>query len=97
MSRQEIINDFVEKGGPIEHDRWASWQEYVFSKCTHNDDGSCTIPQWAVHNWSRQIKTSYENLSEEAKEKDRYEVRSYIPLLKEALDLEKAEAIKHTS
>ena len=27
------MEEFVEKGANLEHDRWARWQKYMFSKC----------------------------------------------------------------
>ena len=74
------IDDFIEKGADLEHNRWARWQKYLFSKCTKNEDGTLTIPRWAVERWSREIDTPYSELSEEQKESDRKEVRKYLPL-----------------
>ncbi len=44
---------------------------YLFSKATHNADGSCTIPSWAVERWQRQTTTRYTDLPESEKESDR--------------------------
>ena len=76
----------IEKLADIEHARWASWQAHVFSKCTMNEDGTATIPKWAVENWTRQIQTPYLLLTEKEKESDRREVRKYLPVVEEALN-----------
>ena len=110
---------FVEKGADLEHDRWARWQEYMFSKSFFTEiasqvesidlDGSpdglpesrdfnlgvktgwnslrdklagCVIiPKEYADRWFRQVATKYKDLSEEEKESDRKETRSYLPLL----------------
>lgn len=56
--------------------------EYLFSKCQHHEDGSCTIPAWAVSRWSRQMKTEYLDSPEAEKESDREEARKIINLIK---------------
>jgi hypothetical protein len=77
----ESINELMEKLASIEHERWADWQKYVFSKCEVLIDGSTMIPKWAVEQWTRQIHTPYEQLNEKEKESDRKEVRRYLPLI----------------
>jgi len=68
----------IEACGIVEHESWSGWMNYLFSKCTENDDGSVTIPTWAAERWKRQASTSYTNLSEQEKESDRVEVRKYL-------------------
>ena len=80
----------------IEHTRWADWQEYVFEKCERHyniykdkktgelvqeETNKLVIPEWAVKNWERQIKTPYKDLSEEEKNSDREQVMRYWYLL----------------
>lgn len=77
------LEKFVEKGANIEHIRWAKWQEYVFSICKLNKDGTAIIPKWAIDQWTRQINTNYADLSDSEKESDKKEVRSYIPIIEE--------------
>lgn len=76
---------FVEKGAELEHDRWARWQEYMFTKCIENEDGTLTVPATFVVRWWRQIALPYKRLKEEEKESDRKESRNYIPLVEEVL------------
>lgn len=92
--KQKIIKEFVEKGANLEHERWARWQKYMFSKCRQNKDGSLTIPTWAVSRWGTQIEIAYKDLSEEEKESDRKETRNYLPLLERVIDQVREETKK---
>lgn len=85
--------EIVEILADVEHDRWASWQAYLFSKCSEcagikciNDDykGHLVIPRWAVERWRRQIATKYVDLSEDEKESDRKEARTTVKALEDA-------------
>lgn len=79
---KKVIDEFVEKGAELEHDRWARWQKYMFSKGRiDTESGGLIIPKELVDRWTRQIDTPYSELSEEEKESDRKETRHYIPLL----------------
>lgn len=80
-----VIDDFIEQGADIEHERWSKWQSYMFSKCKKQSDGSLVIPPWAVARWTDQINTKFSELSESEKESDRREVKTYIPLIKEII------------
>lgn len=63
----------IEELSSVEHERWSGWMVYQFSKGTLNDDGTWTMPRWAVERWMRQAETPYSELSEEEKESDRKE------------------------
>jgi len=52
------------------HRQWSGWMEYLFSKCTFNDDGTAMIPAWAVVRWQRQIATPFAELPLEEQETD---------------------------
>ena len=78
---QKSLNQFIEAGANLEHERWSGWQKYLHSLCTANDDGSLTISPERVKHWQRQIDTPYSELSEREKEYDRKEVRKYLPLI----------------
>ena len=73
---------FIADGAAIEHARWSKWQKYMFSKGTLNNDGSWTLPKEYVDRWTTQANTEYADLSEEERESDREEVRSYLPLVR---------------
>lgn len=81
---KEWREEFVEKGAAIEHDRWARWQKYFFSKCDMECEGEkcfLTLPSILLMRWQRQIDTPYAELSEQEKESDRKETRNYLPLV----------------
>ena len=55
------------------HEAWVGWMEYLFEKSPKNADGSVTIPAELVKRWTRQMGTSYAELSEGEKHSDRVE------------------------
>lgn len=64
------------------HDAWCGWMQYLFKKSKKNNNGTVTIPKWAVDRWSRQANTLYDKLSEDEKESDRDEAKKMIDILK---------------
>ena len=62
---------------------WSGWMKYQFSKCTPNEDGTLTIPKWAVDRWTYQMNTPYDELPEEMKQSDREEADRIIEILGE--------------
>jgi hypothetical protein len=92
---QRLREEFVEKGADLEHNRWARWQKYFFSKCQikpqhevgGNDDRYVyfALRKDLYERWTRQIETTYADLSEAEKESDRKETRNYLPLLSHAI------------
>ena len=70
-----------EKLAEFAHKQWSGWMEYLFSKCSVNNDGTATIPKWAVDRLTRQINTNYENLDEQEKESDRNEADGMIDVI----------------
>lgn len=82
-------SDFIEKGADIEHTRWSKWQEYFFDACEiESEDAEIVVmklPRERYDRWMRQIATPYAELSEQEKESDRREVRSYLPLIRSLL------------
>ena len=95
MSNKNLIEEkFVEAGAALEHDRWARWQNYMFSLSTHNDDGSITIPKRLVERWFRQIRMKYEDLPDDERESDRKETRNYLPLVLDLLAHQQARNIE---
>ncbi|MCP3966699.1 MAG: hypothetical protein GY718_10165 [Lentisphaerae bacterium] len=55
---------------------------YLFEKSVANEDGTMTIPQWAVERWTRQMNTKYVDLPEEEKESDRQEAEKIIAIIR---------------
>lgn len=74
-----------EKLADLCHRQWSGWMEYLFGKCAFNpNDGTATIPKWAVDRWRRQLSTEYAHLSEEEKNADRDEADRFLTLIAEA-------------
>ena len=87
--KQEAVQEFIEKGANLEHDRWVRWQKWCHRVLREN----CPSPELekVLERWDRQIATLYSELSEQEKESDRKETRNYVPLLKSyQSELEKA-------
>ena len=78
-----MINEkLFETLADIEHQRWSHWQKYMHSVCVKHEDGTLTIPKWAVDGWERQANTSYKDLTEKEKDSDREQVHFYWALIK---------------
>ena len=86
MTEKEHIEKYMEDLADYEHESWADWQKYLFSRCTENPDGSMTIPKELVKRWQRQIDTPYQNLSEQEKQSDRDQIENLIPVLEKILE-----------
>ena len=62
----------------VHNSQWSGWMRYLFSKGTFNDDGTWTMPAWAVERWRRQMETPYFELSESEKDSDRSEADKFL-------------------
>lgn len=77
----------IEKLADIEHQRWADWQQYLFSKCSlAENECDLVIPIELVKRWQKQIETDYKNLSEKEKDSDREQVMRYWPIISSLID-----------
>ncbi len=65
------------------HRQWSDWMRYLFKKCDKNEDGTVTIPKWAVGRWSRQMETEYSQLSEDEQLSDRIEADKFLILIEQ--------------
>jgi hypothetical protein len=82
----KVLDGLLETLASVEHERWSHWQRYLHSKCVPiGDGGDLLIPSDLVKRWEEQFGTSYSNLSENAKESDREQVRKYLPIILQAL------------
>jgi hypothetical protein len=72
-----------EKFADLAHRQWSGWMEYLFEKSTKNEDGTVTIPKWAVDRWTKQIKTDYKDLSQQEQDSDRTEADKFLAILME--------------
>lgn len=79
--RQKANDEAREKMAAHMHSAWSGWMIYLFSRCTMNEDGTATIPFWAVQRWKRQMNTAYDDLPEEEKESDRKEADELLGAL----------------
>ena len=61
----------LEKAAAIQHDAWAAWMGYLFSRCKKTGSGDVVIPAVWVDRWTRQVDTSYADLSEKDKQGNR--------------------------
>lgn len=71
-----------ERLAELAHKQWSGWMKYLFNKCSMNQDGTATIPAWAVKRWQRQMKTPYDNLPENEKDSDRAEADRVLSIIK---------------
>ena len=60
------------------HNQWSGWMKYLFGKGKFNDDGSWTMPPWAVKRWQQQMNISYDALTEDEKNNDRLEADKFV-------------------
>ena len=65
------------------HKAWAGWMKYLFEKSKLNEDGTVTIPKWAVDRWTRQADTEYWDLPSEEKTSDRAEADEMLKIAKD--------------
>lgn len=86
---ENLKEELFEKLAAIEHQRWADWQEYLFSVCFKTTSGEFVIPIFFVERWKRQIETKYIDLSEGEKEGDRNQVKRYWDLINNFFKSEK--------
>ncbi len=70
----------------LEHIRWAMWMKYLFSVGTFHEDGSWTMPPWAVERWQRQMNTPYKALTEKEQDSDRREADNTLEIVREFYD-----------
>jgi hypothetical protein len=63
------------------HKAWSGWMAYLFEKSALNQDGTVTIPLWAVERWLRQMSTEYKDLTDIEKSTDIYEADAIMDLI----------------
>lgn len=68
------------------HEQWSDWMKYLFSKGIFNEDGTWTMPTWAVERWTRQMNTPLVELSESEQETDRREADKFIEIINQDND-----------
>ena len=78
-------NDLREHLADLCHRQWSGWMEYLFNEGTFNEDGTWTMPAWAVERWRRQAETDYADLSDAEKDSDRDQADKFLELLRNVL------------
>jgi hypothetical protein len=94
-SREKHIQEWVSRNikrecrreglADLSHRQWSGWMEYLFEKSSDNQDGTVTIPAWAVERWRRQLNTPYSELPEQEKESDRKEADRVLSVIREGI------------
>jgi len=77
----------IQRLAAIEHERWAHWQRYVHDQCESKEDGSLVIPAELVARWEAQIKTPYNELTDDEQQSDREQVARYLPAIYDQLGI----------
>ena len=72
---QRILEEFIEKGADLEHDRWSRWHKYSRLVATPAN----------IEMWDRKAEMPYLALTNEEQESDRKETRKYLPLLEDSI------------
>ena len=70
----------IDNHADLEHEIWASWMRYMFSKGTYNPDGSWTMPAELVERWQDQMNTPYSLLTEKEQKSDIEQVQKHVLL-----------------
>jgi hypothetical protein len=65
----------------LAHKQWSGWMTHMFKKGVFNDDGTWTMPAWAVARWRRQEETEYKDLTEDEKDSDRKEADRVLEII----------------
>jgi hypothetical protein len=72
----------IEQLAAIEHGRWASWQNYLHTFLTWNNElHAWVLPHEKKDQWQSLTRTPYSMLSEAEKQSDRDQVARYWPLI----------------
>lgn len=103
-----MSDEIVERVADEVHQVWCMWMEYMFKQGTHKQTTHAVfgkyspekvwvMPEDKLERWTRQMKTDYQDLSEEEKESDREIAQKYLDIvLRENVkkDLEKLEKLR---
>jgi hypothetical protein len=86
IREEQNKNILIEKVAELCHIQWSNWMKHLFSKSKDLNE-EIIILDFFENQWKYQIKTSYKDLSEEDKEKDRREALKFIDLFKQYKEL----------
>lgn len=82
MSEWEM-GSLRERLATLAHEQWSGWMMYMFNECTRNEDGTVTVPAWAVERWQRQMTTPYRQLPEDERESDRRQADRVLAIVRQ--------------
>ena len=74
-------NGLREKLADEQHEIWSHWMKYMFSCGEFNSDGEWVMPEEKHDRWTRQMNTTYSNLSEKERESDRDQADKILVVL----------------
>lgn len=63
------------------HTAWSGWMKYLFEKSARNEDGTVTIPAWAVERWTRQMTTKFDDLPDVEQKSDYDEADEILSIM----------------
>jgi hypothetical protein len=75
------MKDIRENLAELCHSQWSGWMEYLFDKGMYLTDGTWKMPKWAVDRWTKQMRTPYNELSNNEMDSDRAEADKFIEVL----------------
>lgn len=75
------MSKLVEELAAVQHDIWAHWMHYLFSRTVPGCAEGAAIPHNLVTRWQRQVETPYARLSESERESDREQARKVLAVL----------------
>lgn len=80
-NKNDAHNDPEDNLAKYAHETWSKWMKYLFENCTLNDDGTVTIPKWAVERWQRQMNTSFRELPSAERHSDYEEAEKMLEIV----------------
>ncbi len=71
----------IEQLAQLAHNQWSGWMKHLFRKGVFNDDGTWTMPKWAVERWTQQMNIKYRDLTEKEKKSDHEEAEGMLKIM----------------
>ncbi len=85
MAKVTFVKSIRDELAKYSHDlAWSGWMKYMFSKGTLNNDGTWTMPIWAVERWTRQMNTPYSEMPESERQSDLAEADKMLDIIAKA-------------
>jgi hypothetical protein len=84
-------NDLRERLAAVQHEIWAHWMRYLFSRTLGGNAEGVIIPNDLVIRWQRQADAPYARLAESERESDRHQADKVLAILQPYIDQLNAE------